>query len=143
MAGLTGRMRIAVAADQTMYIADRAQPIHPTLNLLRVTVGPVLLFGLMIFIQSSLNLANASFLAIPGIASVLAGSFLVSVTTMRPMHPKWIERFGAPGAGSEPETRFRLQLLGWLCMLAPLAIFFVEAGFRLAVLRGSMFEIWP
>jgi tetratricopeptide (TPR) repeat protein len=123
--------------------SDQAQPIHPTLNLLRVTVGPVLLFVMMVFIQSGLNLSNLPLLSLPGILLVLAGSFLVSATTMRPMHPKWIEIFGAPGAGSEPETRFRLQLLGWLCMLAPFSIFLVDAGFRLGALSASMFEVFP
>lgn len=118
--------------------ADQAQPIHPTLNLLRVTVGPVLLFAMMVFIQSGLDPSNIPWLSLPGILLVLVGSFLVSATTMRPMHPKWIEIFGAPGSGSEPETRFRLHLLGWLCMLAPFSIFLVDAGFRLGALHASM-----
>ncbi len=123
--------------------SDQAQPIHPTLNLLRVTVGPVLLFVMMVFIQGGLNLSNIPWLSLPGILLVLAGSFLVSATTMRPMHPKWIEMFGAPGAGSEPETRLRLHLAGWLCMLAPFSIFLVDAGFRLSALHASMLGVLP
>jgi hypothetical protein len=123
--------------------SDQAQPVNPTLNLARVTAGPVMLFVIMVFIQSGLNLFHAPFLAFPGIASVLAGSFLVSITTMRPMHPKWVERYGAPGTGDEPHARRRLNLAGWLCMLAPFSIFLIDAGFRLGALRASMLQGLP
>ena len=123
--------------------SDQVQPIHPTLNLVRVTLGPVLLFALMIFIQSGLNLVHTPILAVPGIAGVLAGSFLVSVTSMRPFHPQWIALFGVPGSGEEPRMRGRLRLAGWFCMLAPFSIFLIEASFRLGALRASMFQTLP
>jgi hypothetical protein len=62
-------------------------------------------------------------MAIPGAAIVLAGSCLVSITSMRPAHPKWIELFGGPGAGSEPQIHRGLRLAGWLCILAPFPIY--------------------
>lgn len=123
--------------------ADQAQPVHPTLNLLRMTAGPGLLFALMVFIQSGLKLLRLPLLALPGLLSVLAGSLLVSVTGMRPMHPKWIERYGAPGSPGELKTRLRLRWLGWLFLLAPFLLFFIEAGFRLLILRDALLASAP
>jgi hypothetical protein len=118
--------------------ASRMQPINPTLNLVRVTLGPVFLFIIMIFLQSGLNLLHTPLLAFPGLVSVLAGSFMVSLTEMRPMHPRWIERFGVPGTGDEPGVRRDVRLLGMALMLAPFTIFLVEASYRLGELQASM-----
>ncbi len=129
---------LRIANIQMRQEADRVQPISPTLNLLRVAFGPVLLFALMVFIQSGLSPLHISLLAIPGMLCVMAGSLLVSVTGMRPMHPKWIERYGRPGTGNELEARLDLRRLGWLLMLAPFTIFLIEAAFRLGDLQASM-----
>ncbi len=118
--------------------ANQVQPVSPTLNLLRVMFGPVLLFALMVFIQSGLNPLRTPLLAIPGIICVMAGSLLVSVTGMRPMHPQWIALCGTPGTGDEPQKREEMRWLGWLLMLAPFTIFLIEAGFRLGVLQSAM-----
>ncbi len=132
-----------IGSLQLRQEADRVQPVSPTLNLLRVTFGPVLLFALMVFIQSGLNPLRTPLLAIPGIICVTAGSLLVSVTGMRPMHPKWIALYGTPGTGDEPQKREEMRWLGWLLMLAPFTIFLLEAGFRLGVLQSAMMRQFP
>jgi hypothetical protein len=73
----------------------------------------------------------------------MAGSLLVSVTGMRPMHPKWIALYGTPGTGDEPQKREEMRWLGWLLMLAPFTIFLIEAGFRLGVLQSAMMNKIP
>lgn len=118
--------------------ADEINPVNPTLNLLRLTTGPVLLFMIMVFIQSGLNLFHIPLLALPGALSVLAGSLLVSVTDMRPAHPRWVKLFGRPGTGDEPDMRAGLRLLGLALLLAPYTMFLIEAGYRLGVLQASM-----
>lgn len=118
--------------------ANSLHKVSPTLDLVRLALGPVVLFIVMIFMQSGLNPLHTPLLAIPGAISVLAGSLLVSATDLRPAHPKWIALFGLPGAGDEPEMRRGLRLLGLALLLAPYTMFFIEASLRLGVLQASM-----
>jgi tetratricopeptide (TPR) repeat protein len=119
------------------------QPVNPHLDLWRMTLGPVILFAIMVFMQSGMKMFHIPLLAWPGLASVFAGSLLVSVTAMRPAPPKWIELFGRPGSGDEPEWRRGLCLLGWALLLAPYTMFLIEAGYRLGVLQASMLADLP
>ena len=123
--------------------AYQVQPVNPTLNLARVTLGPVLLFGIMIFIQSGLNLYHTPILAYPGMVFVLIGSLLVSTTEMRPMHPKWVEWFGKPGTAKEIRVRRDARWIGWGMMAIPFTLFLIEAGFRLGVMQASMIGNFP
>lgn len=118
--------------------AERLQPVNPTLNLLRLAIGPVILFTLLIFIQSGLNPLKLPLVALLGEVSVLAGSLLVNVTSLRPMHPRWVKAFGRPGTPTELETRFDLRLLGWALLAAPFIIFFITALHRLLQFRAAM-----
>jgi hypothetical protein len=92
----------------------------------------------MVFLQSGLNPLHTPLLSFPGILSVFAGSLLVSATEMRPAHPYWIARFGLPGTGDEPDMRRGLRLLGLAMLLAPYALFLIEAGHRLGLLQASV-----
>lgn len=118
--------------------ARHIQPVHPNLNLWRMSVGPVLLFSVLLFMQSGLKVNHIPLIALPGIFGVFAGSLLVAFTEMVPVHPKWVAWFGRPGTGDEPEMRRGLRLLGWVLMLAPFTIFAIEAGHRLSVLQSSL-----
>jgi tetratricopeptide (TPR) repeat protein len=118
--------------------ADKIQPVNPNLNLTRLTLGPVFLFLIMVFVQSGLSVLHTPFLEYIGIVSVLAGSLMVAITGMRPAHPRWVALFGLPGAGDEPEMRQGVRLLGFALLLAPYAMFLIDAGQRLGVLRSSM-----
>ena len=123
---------------RTRLEADKIQRVHPTLNLLRLATGPVLLFIIMVFVQSGLNPLHTPLLSLLGIVSVAAGSLMVSVTEMRPVHPAWVAVFGKPGAGEEPEMRKGIRLLGWALLLAPYTTFLMDAGQRLVTLQSSM-----
>jgi tetratricopeptide (TPR) repeat protein len=118
--------------------ARHIQPVHPNLNLWRMSVGPVLLFAVLLFIQSGLKVNHLPLAALPGILGVFTGSLLVAFTEMVPAHPWWVAWFGQPGTGDEPEMRRGLRLLGWALMLAPYTIFTIEAGHRLSVLQSSI-----
>ncbi len=119
--------------------AQALQSIHPNLNIARLALGPVLLFLLMLFMHSGFNLLHMPLVALPGIASVAAGSLLVVVTGMRPAPQIWVKHFGPPGTNDEPEMRKGLRLLGLALLLAPYTLFLIEAGHRLGVLQASMF----
>lgn len=123
---------------RTRQEADKIQRVHPTLNLLRLATGPVLLMIIMVFVQSGLNPLHTPLLSLLGIASVAAGSLMVSITEMRPVHPAWVKLFGKPGAGEEPEMRKGVRLLGWALLLAPYTMFLMDAGQRLVTLQSSM-----
>lgn len=123
---------------RTRQEADKIQRVHPTLNLLRLATGPVLLFIIMVFVQSGLNPLHTPLLSLIGIACVAAGSLMVSITEMRPVHPAWVKLFGRPGAGEEPEMRKGIRLLGWALLLAPYTMFLMDAGQRLVTLQSSV-----
>lgn len=119
--------------------ADQLQRVHPDINWLRLATGPVLLFVIMVFMQSGLKLYQMPILSLMGIASVVLGSLMVSITEMRPAHPRWVAMFGKPGEDDEPEMRRGIRLLGWALLLAPYTMFLIDAGQRLGVLHASMF----
>jgi tetratricopeptide (TPR) repeat protein len=127
-----------IESIQLRQEAHTIQPVNPDLNLGRLALGPVLLFFLLLFFQSGLKITHLPVLAIPGSLSVIAGSLLVAITDMIPAHPRWVQWFGQPGSGDEPDMRRGLRLLGWALMLAPYTIFFIEAGARLAALQSSI-----
>lgn len=118
--------------------AGRLQPIDPNLNLARLAGGPVLLFGVMVFIQSGMNPLHLPIAVLPGLLSVLIGGLLVAVTGMQPVHPRWVALVGRPGAGDEPEIQRGLRLLGLALMLAPYTLFLIEAGRRLGMLHSAL-----
>lgn len=118
--------------------ANQAKAVHPNLNLLRLTAGPVLLFMILVFIQSGLNLLNLPLLALPGLLSTVAGSLIISATEMRPMHPQWIAWFGAPGTGNEPKRRREAKILGWGLIIIPYALVLISAGVRFGIFQASM-----
>jgi len=122
--------------------SQKAHPVHPNLNLWRMTFGPTLLFVMMLLIQSGLKPAHIPLLALPGTLSVILGGLLVAITEMVPAHPRWVAWFGQPGSGDEPEMRRGLRLLGWAFLLAPYTVFMMEAGRRLGEMQASMLPGW-
>lgn len=134
------RLEAARRMDSLRIIeeAEHLQPVNPTLNLLRLTVGPLVMFTLLILIQSGLNPLKIPLIALLGEACVLAGSLLVNVTSLRPMHPRWIKAFGRPGTPAELEMRFDLRILGWALLAAPFILFFIDALHRLLLFRAAM-----
>jgi len=136
----TERMEAARRMDN-LRISEEAERLHrvsPNISLLRLTIGPAVLFGLLIFIQSGLNPLKLPLVSLLGQASVLAGSLLVNVTSLRPMHPRWVQLFGHPGTPRELEMRSGLRLLGWALLLAPYVLFLIEALHRLQLFRAAM-----
>lgn len=127
---------------ETLKHANQAQSVHPNLNLLRLAAGPVLLFMLLVFIQSGLNFLQLPALALPGLLSTIAGSLIISATEMRPMHPQWIAWFGTPGTEAELKKRREAKILGWGLVIIPYALFLISAGVRFGILQSAL-EILP
>jgi tetratricopeptide (TPR) repeat protein len=119
--------------------ADGLRKISPTVTLLRLASGPVLLFTMMVFMQSGLNPLHTPLLALPGFVSVLAGSLVVSACSMQPAHPRWLKLLGVKSTTEEPEIHNGARMLGWALLIAPYTMFFIEASHRLGILQSSMF----
>lgn len=114
--------------------AVRITPVNPTVNVLRLAVGPVLLFALIIFIQSGLNILRIETSSLISLAGVFTGSLLLAAIEQRPLHPTWIKIFGHPGSRSEADARVILQVLGWLLVVLPFILFLLGASVRLVEL---------
>jgi tetratricopeptide (TPR) repeat protein len=111
--------------------SDQLRLVNPTLNLVRLSAGPAVLFLLTLFIHSGLNLLHITLLGLLGLLCVSAGSLMVTITGMRPAHPLWMKQFGTPGTGDEPEMRQSVRLVGFALAMAPFIIFFLDAVARL------------
>ena len=68
--------------------------IDPTMQLVRLAIGPLLLFGLFMILQSGLNAQYLSLLTCPGGLAVFLGGMLVATATTHPYHPLWQQWLG-------------------------------------------------
>jgi len=131
-----------IAALKLRQDSDRIKPVDPTLNVLRLAAGPVLLFFVMTFIQSGLKPLNLGLSSLMSLAGVSIGCLLLTVTGLRPLHPVWVKTFGHPGSHSEADARILLRVFGWLLAVVPFLLFFAGAAVRLislwtAVVNGQ------
>jgi tetratricopeptide (TPR) repeat protein len=112
-------------------------PPSPTLTVLRLTGGPILLYMLLILMQSGLNPLHIQFhFYLEGVL-VVASSFILAVTTSKPRHPRWLAEFGRPGELRETFIRMALILLGVFFLAGMYALFFLEAWNRLVIYRAT------
>lgn len=101
-----------------------------TYTWLRLTVGPPLLYSLLIFTQAGLRPLSISLLAWLGIILVLLGSLLLVGIQNTPLHPFWRTLFGPAGL-SQPYIRFLLWSGGLLLTLVPFLALFAASIIRL------------
>ena len=67
--------------------------IHPMINVLRLALGPTILYILMAIVQSGFSLTGQSSIWLAGGLAVGFGSLLVAVASEKPMRPPWIGSF--------------------------------------------------
>jgi len=112
-------------------------PPSPTLTVLRLAGGPVLLYGLLILMQGGLNPLHIAFhFYVEGLL-VVASSFILALTTSKPRHPRWLAEFGRPGEPRETLIRLALILLGIFFMFSMYVLFFMEAWNRLVIYSAT------
>ncbi len=110
----------------------RFKSIAPRTTLLRLTLGPPMVYGLLMAIHAGLNpLYLTPGLCLGGLA-VLLGSFLIVLTGLRPKPIFWQNVLGGPGEAREGLARYGLSLTGWVMLLGTLALFAWSAYGRLA-----------
>lgn len=98
---------------------------NPTMTLLRLAAGPVVLFGFLILIQSGLNPLNIPVFYIISWAGVMVGSILHVLTHLRPRHPYWIKYLWQPGGTNERLLSGLFSATGWLMLLLPYFMFLI------------------
>ncbi len=105
--------------------------VSPSLELLRLTLGPPVLFGLIVLVQSGLNPLHVSPLYCVSSVGLLLGAWCTVAAAQRPRHPAWLSILGEPGGRADRLARWGLYLLGSLLLLGPWGVFLVDAGARL------------
>ncbi len=116
---------------QARHSNSSIRVISPTVTLLRLSLGLPVLYTLLIFIQGGLNPLRISPILALGALSVLLGSFLIVMTSLKPRHPLWLMLFWEPGGGSEALARQVLSRLGWTAALVPYVLWLLSAVERL------------
>jgi len=109
----------------------------PTLTVLRLAAGPILLYVLLVLFQSGLNPLHIEFHYFLEGLLVIASSFILALTTSKPRHPRWLAEFGRPGESRETLIRMSLILLGVFFLVGTYLLFFMEAWNRLTVYSAT------
>lgn len=104
--------------------------IRSTYTWLRLSVGPPLLFGLLIFTHVGLRPQNLTLPYCLGNMVVLFGTLLLVGVQSTPLHNFWRTLFGPAGL-SVPYARFFLWLCGIFLLLTPFLVLFAASVLRL------------
>jgi tetratricopeptide (TPR) repeat protein len=132
-----GMQRAAVEQRRRM-IERQGQKIrsaHPTLTLLRLAVGPPLLFTILLFVQNGLDPQQLTFVTCSGVFVVAIGSLLMVASSHTPHHPIWLAFWGQRGL-TDTKMRLRLRNLGIALMLIPFVLWLAGTVQRFGGLRA-------
>jgi tetratricopeptide (TPR) repeat protein len=127
----------AAAQQRLQMIESQGQKLrttHPTLTLLRLGLGPPLLFTILIFVQKGLDPLQLTLGSCSGILVVTLGSFLMVASSHTPHHPVWIAIWGQRGL-TDTILRARLRNLGIFLMLLPFLLWLAGTIQRFGGLR--------
>ena len=104
-------------------------PVHTTFTLLRLSLGPFLLYLLLTFVHAAFRPLRVSPLLCMGSLAVLGGSLLLVGTRITSRHPWWRQLFD----GQQLHSRLRTGLgwLGFFLVFLPYILFLVAAYGRL------------
>jgi len=124
-------------ADRRLELAE-ARHQHPDIRvqrdsteLLRLMMGPLLLYVALLFVHGGLRFSSLPAVFHMGTLSVLLGSFLVTLTGLRPRHYLWLSYFGPPGETHDRYGRRLLGAAGWCLLLLPYLLLALNAMYRL------------
>ena len=115
--------------------APEFKQVEPKLTLGRITLGPILLFGILMFLQSGLNPLKISLLLWIGWPFVALGSFLIVLTSEQStayiLHTLW-----KPIGKGKGTPSLTLKRLGIVFLTLPFITLIVESFIRFQT-------IWP
>ncbi len=132
----------AIAKKHRLYLESarkEKKPLKftsPTTHLIRLAIGPILVYAMLVFIQSGLNPLHISPLLWLGGLIVPIGSLLLTGTANTPHHPWWKKLLGPDGL-AEIRTRKTMALLGLVLIMLPFALALLIAFNRLAAYEAA------
>lgn len=106
-------------------------------NLIRLALGPMIIYMLLMLIHGGLNPLNVPVLFYLGIIGVIIGSLLTVGAANTPHHPFWQKLLGPEGI-TDTLTRSIMTGLGLLFIILPFGLIFVSGLNRIAQLRGNI-----
>ncbi len=101
-----------------------AQPLTTTSDnatLIRLGLGPLIVYLLLIFIHGGLNPLRVPWLAYVGIPIVAVGGLMIAGAANTPHHPYWQTLFGLQGIPNR-NTAYLLAFIGSLIVLFPILL---------------------
>lgn len=123
------------AAEKQQKQTRTVQVTSPTANLIRLASGPVLIYGLLLFIHSGLNPLRISLPLLLSGVGVVVGSLLLVGTANTPHHPFWKRLLGPEGI-ADKQTQLAMSVIGLVLMLIPFGIMIISAMNRLEQYRA-------
>ena len=126
---LEARRRLEYA--QLKVLAPDYKPISPRLTFVRLTVGPVLMFVVLLFLHGGMRILPILIPLFIGCASILLGSGLVALTSSMPLLSYWYSWWQKRGLKNETGARAGLLALGVVLLLGPYALLFAHAFIQL------------
>jgi hypothetical protein len=106
--------------------------ISPRFSIARLTLGPPILYVMLMFLQVGVNpFANPEPALWLGAFWALIGGFLIALASVPSRHPLWLLLFDDPGSGGSPGARFATAAAGWMLVLLPHTMLFWVAKNRL------------
>lgn len=106
-------------------------------TLVRLALGPIIIYILLLFIHGGLNPVKIPFLFYLGILGVIVGSLITVGTANTPNHPVWQKIMGPEGITDTP-TRAIMTGLGMLFIVIPFAIVLLSGLNRIAQIKGTI-----
>ncbi len=125
------------AEARRLQMGPPIRRVGPDLTLMRLTLGPLVVYALMVIVHTGLSPWQASWPLLAGGVALAAGGFLMTLPTLRPSHPLWMRWVGAPGMAGETAARGVVWLAGLALTGVAYGPFVLEALARLAQLRAQ------
>jgi hypothetical protein len=119
-----------LADAEERYRLSRIRETSPRTRLIRLSAGPVLVYGLLLFIHGGFSWLRLNPLLCLGGLPVLLGSLLVVGVTQFPGHTFWQEVLGEGGLRKRP-LRLLFHIIGLLLLLVPFVLIYLDAQWRL------------
>jgi tetratricopeptide (TPR) repeat protein len=120
-----------LADTEKRYRLSRIKETSSRTRLIRLSTGPVLVYGLLLFIHGGFSLLRLNPLLCIGGLPLLLGSLLLVGMTQFPGHPFWQELLGENGLRKRP-SRLLLHAVGLLLLVLPFLLIYLDAQQRLS-----------
>ncbi len=101
--------------------------IYPMANVVRLALGPIVLYLLMMVVQGGFSLKGIQPIWLLGIVSVGFGGLLVAAADERPMKPPWIGGLWPSGHQAPSRIAELFWIAGVMIILISFALLFVDA----------------